>query len=81
MRNTQMKSLLHIPYFMVGFITHQRRLKSKNLKGQSVMESHLMEQVLRLNQAWERKFPPAPRVSTGPEHTVHKFRSKDSGQK
>ena len=43
-----MKSLLHIPYFMVCFITHQRRLKSKNLKGQSVIESHLMKQILYL---------------------------------
>ena len=82
MRNTQMKSLLHIPYFMVGFITHQRGLKSKNLKGQSLMESHLMEQVLRLNQAIHGnenflrtpEFPPALNIlftNSGPR-TVDK---------
>ena len=63
-----MTSLLHIPYFMVGFITHQKRLKSKDLKGQSVIESHLMEQFLGLNQAIHRNenLPRDPRVSDGP---------------
>ena len=28
-----MKSLLHIPYFMVGFITHQRTVEVKKSEG------------------------------------------------
>ena len=70
-------------YFMVGFITHQRTVEVKKYEG-AISNGKSFDgtgSASKSGNTWERKFPPDPRVSTSPEHTVHKFRSKDSGQK
>ena len=79
-----MKSLLHICTIFHGWFYHKsetvevKKSEGANSNGKSFDETGSAS---KSGNTWERKFPPDPRVSTGPEHTVHKFRSKDSGQK
>ena len=65
---------LHIPYFIVGFIRTSETAKVQKSEGASSNGKKFD------GTSSASKFPPDPRVSTGHEH-VHKFRSKDSGQK